>query len=84
MSFESNSRLTRIESHVFDGLSCAIVLPSPALFIASDLGVDPDQLLLPEGDFCHEFHDWLEANKSRDDNCAGDAIKVMRLNLCQS
>jgi hypothetical protein len=64
ISFESNSRLTRIESHPFYGLSCTIVIPSTVLFVASDLGVRPSQLVFAEGDSFQEFHDWLGLNKS--------------------
>jgi hypothetical protein len=45
VSFECNSRLTRVASRAFYGLSCTIVIPSTVLFIPSDLGVNPFQLV---------------------------------------
>jgi hypothetical protein len=45
VSFERKSRLTRVESRAFYRLSCTIVIPSTVLFIPSDLGVNPFQLV---------------------------------------
>jgi hypothetical protein len=64
ISFESNSRLTRIESHAFDGISSTIAIPYTVLFIASDPGVRPHQLLFAEGHRCEEFDGWLEVRES--------------------
>jgi hypothetical protein len=56
--------LKRIESHAFDGLSCAIILPRPVWFVASDLGISPNELLFAEGHSCEEFNWWLRVRKS--------------------
>jgi hypothetical protein len=44
LSYESSSQLKHVESNrLLDALSFIIVFPSTVLFVASDLGVDPDQ-----------------------------------------
>jgi hypothetical protein len=41
-----------------------MVLPSTVLFVASDLGVTPDQLSFSESDSCPAFDEWLRVRKS--------------------
>jgi hypothetical protein len=74
--------LTRIESHVFDGLCCTIVLPYTVLFIDSDVGINLDRLLFAEGDSCDEFEGWLRVRQS---GIAVDLRRIFKIdsNLCE-
>jgi predicted metal-binding protein len=65
VTFESNSRLTRIESEAFSFSSLqSILIPSTILFIASD-AIDIDsQIWLIDGDSCPEFDRWLQLRRS--------------------
>jgi hypothetical protein len=58
ISFESNSRLTRIESRAFPHLGSPIAIPSTVLFIAHDASPDPSQLSLCDENSCPEFGRW--------------------------
>jgi hypothetical protein len=57
VSFESNSRLTRIESQTFPRLG-PITIPSAVLFVAHDASPEPSQLSLCNEDSCPEFGRW--------------------------
>jgi hypothetical protein len=58
VSFESNSRLRRIESKVFPRLLDRITIPSAVLFVAHDAIWNPSQLTLCDEDSCPEFGRW--------------------------
>jgi hypothetical protein len=58
ISFESNSRLKRIEAAARDRLNHRLVLPSTVLFIASNAVDNPCQISLAGGDSCPEFGQW--------------------------
>jgi hypothetical protein len=58
ISFESNSRLKRIEAAALDRLDHRLVLPSTVLFIASDAVDDPFQISLADTDSRHRFGQW--------------------------
>jgi hypothetical protein len=53
----------RIESPAF-GPSSRPILPPTVSFVASDVCINPDRLLLSEGDFCCEFDGWLRDDRS--------------------
>jgi hypothetical protein len=56
VSFESNSRLTRIESTAFDEISFEFILvPSTILFISSDTVSIAPQIRLIDSDSCPEY-----------------------------
>jgi hypothetical protein len=60
ISFESNSRLTRIESQAFHGLDVVVVVPSTIMFIACDAFGNVRHISIADGDFCQEFDHWRE------------------------
>jgi hypothetical protein len=64
ISFESNSRLKRIESSALRDLHFQIVIPSTILFIASDAVLDPFQIDISDCDSCPEFSRWQELRAS--------------------
>jgi hypothetical protein len=64
ISFESNSRLTRIESEAFDRLDCCITVPSAVLFVEHDASPDPWRLSLCDEDSCPEFGRWQRLRQS--------------------
>jgi hypothetical protein len=59
VSFESNSRLMRIESIAFPRIDGRITIPSAVLFIAHDAIGNPSQLSLCDEVSCPEFGRWL-------------------------
>jgi hypothetical protein len=65
ISFESNSRLKRLESHVFGSLAGPITIPSTILFIAHDATPGAFSTLLSDGDSCPEFDRWRRLWESR-------------------
>jgi hypothetical protein len=60
ISFESNSRLKRIEAAALHRLNYRLVLPSTVMFIASNAVDDPFQISLAEADSCPEFGQWQQ------------------------
>jgi hypothetical protein len=64
ISFESDSRLKRIEAAALDRLNHRLVLPSTVLFIASDAVHDLFQISLADGDSCPEFGQWQRLRAS--------------------
>jgi hypothetical protein len=64
VSFESNSRLKRIESKAFPSLCGPITIPSTVLVVAYDASSDPSQLWLGDTDSCPEFGRWRELRES--------------------
>jgi hypothetical protein len=74
ITFESNSRLTRIESAAFYNSSLqSILIPPTILFIASDAVDIASQIRLIDGDSCPEFGRWLQLKRS------GTAIDFRRI-----
>jgi hypothetical protein len=63
ISFESNSRLKRIESQAFSACHPSIVIPSTVLFVASDAAPDLSQLSLSDPDSCPTFDRWRRLRK---------------------
>jgi hypothetical protein len=64
ISFESNSRLNRIEAAALDRLNHRLGLPSTVLFIASNAVDDPFQISLIDADSCPEFGQWQRLRAS--------------------
>jgi hypothetical protein len=58
ISFESNSRLKRIESRASCGCHLFIVIPSTVVFVAYDAYPDLSQLSLSDPDCCPMFDRW--------------------------
>jgi hypothetical protein len=58
VSFEVESRLTRIESHAFPRVDGPLTLPSTVLFVAHDASTHPWLLSLCGEDSCSEFGRW--------------------------
>jgi hypothetical protein len=63
ISFESNSRLIRIESQAFHELDVVVVIPSTIEFIGSDAIPNVSQIQIPDGDYCHGFDRWRQLNE---------------------
>jgi hypothetical protein len=59
ISFESNSRLIRIESQAFPALDVVVVIPSTVIFIALNAFVNISDISVADGDFYEEFEVWL-------------------------
>jgi hypothetical protein len=64
ISFESNSRLKRIESQAFYGCHLSIVIPSTVVFVAYNAHPDLSHLSLSEPDSCPMFNRWQRLRKS--------------------
>jgi hypothetical protein len=64
VAFESNSRLTRIESRAFPRFGGRITISSTVQFIAHDASPDPSQLSLCDEDSCAEFCRWRRLRQS--------------------
>jgi hypothetical protein len=60
LTFESNSRLTRIESKAFHELDIVITIPSTVLFVAFDAFPILSHIFISDCDSCPEFDRWLE------------------------
>jgi hypothetical protein len=58
ISFESNSRLTRIESMSLPSFFGPITIPATVLFVVHHASPDPFQLSLCDEDSCPEFGRW--------------------------
>jgi hypothetical protein len=79
ISFESNSRLTRIESKALPPECDPITLPSAILFIAHDAIGNPSQLSLCDEDSCPEFGRWRRLRQS---GIAVDFRRIVRSGAC--
>jgi hypothetical protein len=65
LTFEPNSRLTKIESQAFyESSRQAILIPSTILFIASNKVGTVSQIRLIDKDSCPEFDQWLKLKQS--------------------
>jgi hypothetical protein len=64
ISFESNSRLKRVESRAFCGCHFSIVIPSTVVSVAYDTDRDVFQLSLSDPDSCPMFGRWRHLKKS--------------------
>jgi hypothetical protein len=64
ISFESNSRLKRIESQAFFLRQIPVVIPSTILFVAHDALSILSQLSLSDPDLCPAFHQWKRLRES--------------------
>jgi hypothetical protein len=58
ISFESNSRLKRIESRALFDCPLSIVIPSTVVFVAYDADPDLFHLSLSDPDSCPMFDRW--------------------------
>jgi hypothetical protein len=77
ITFESNSRLTRIESEAFSALQLhPILIPSTILFIAYSAVDIAAQIRLIDGDSCPEFERWLRLKRS---DIAIDFRRIQRM-----
>jgi hypothetical protein len=79
ISFESNSRLTGIESQTFPRLGGPITIPSSVLFVAHDAIGNPSQLSLCDEDSCPEFGRWRRVRQS---GISVDFRRIMRGDVC--
>jgi hypothetical protein len=64
ISFQPDSRLKRIETDVFDGLSLSITVPLTLLFIASDIAEEPSKITIAGLDSCPEYDRWDRVRRS--------------------
>jgi hypothetical protein len=64
ISFESNSRLIRIEPGAFSGCDIRAVIPSTALFVAHNTRPNPFQLSLSDPESCPMFDRWQRLRES--------------------
>jgi hypothetical protein len=62
LTFESNSRLTRIESEAFNSIEIMImiIIPSTVLFVAFNAFSDLSYIFISDRDSCPEFDRWKE------------------------
>jgi hypothetical protein len=79
VSFESNSRLRRIESKAFPSDTDWITIPSTVLFVAHDVIPDPSRLSLCDEDSCPEFGRWWRLRQS---GTAVDFRRIVRGGAC--
>jgi hypothetical protein len=78
ISFESDSRLTRIESQAFPPFNRKIVIPSTICFVAYDAIPTVSRLVLIYPDLYPEFNRWRELRKREIDI---DFRRVLRVGL---
>jgi serine/threonine protein kinase len=64
ISFESPSRLSRVESRAFANSDVRVLLPSTLVFLAHDAHSDLSRLSLSDPDFCSVFDRWRRVRES--------------------
>jgi hypothetical protein len=76
ITFESNSRLRRIESQAFNKFYLMIVIPSTVLFVAFDVIPNSSHIFISDSDSCPEFDRWKQLRKS---GIAVDFRRILRI-----
>jgi serine/threonine protein kinase len=79
VSFDVESRLTRIESEAFPRLRSPMTIPSTVLFVAHNASPMPSQLTLCDEDSCPEFGRWRQLRQS---GIAVDFRRIVRGGEC--
>jgi hypothetical protein len=65
ISFESPSRLTRVESHAFANSYVRVLLPSTLVFLAHNAQSNLSKLSLADPDLCSVLDRWQRVRESR-------------------
>jgi hypothetical protein len=76
ITFESNSRLRRIESNAFNGLDVVITIPPTVVFVAFNAIPNVSDLFISDHASCPEFARWRELRKC---HVAVDFRRILRV-----